>query len=360
MIIEGKGNLLTEDVEALVNTVNTVGVMGKGVALQFRQAFPPNFRAYQLACKQGEVMLGKMFVTRTGMLHPALIINFPTKQHWRGQAHLEHIQSGLADLINVVRQENIKSLAMPPLGCGLGGLRWNEVRPLIEQAFAALPEVEVRLYAPEHAILTERVVRTECPPMNVWRAALISLVGVYSELAFEASHLEAQKMLYFLVEAGEPLERVQFSKGPYGPYDEKMKFGLRDMEGHYIYGFGDGKRLDPVSLASGALAAAQTFLREATDTQQRIERVADLIHGFETPYGLELLASIHWVATREDEAARLSPERAVEQVHAWTERKRTALRARDLKIAWERLHEQGWLEQKRTDTRKQQIDSIAG
>ena len=342
MIIEGKGNLLTEDVEALVNTVNTVGVMGKGVALQFKQAFPANFRAYQLACKRGELVLGKMFVMHTGLLRPALIVNFPTKQHWRGQAHLADIERGLNNLINVVRQENVKSLAMPPLGCGLGGLRWSEVRPLIEQAFAALPDVEVRLYAPEQAVAIERVVRTERPAMNTWRAALIILVGNYSELAFEASHLEAQKMLYFLAAAGEPL-KAQFVKGAYGPYDERMKFGLLDMEGHYIHGFGDGKRMDPVSLTPEALEAAQAFLRMSPDTRQRIERVARLIRGFETPYGLELLASVHWVATHEGAAARMSPESAIEQVHAWNQRKRTALRPRDLTLAWQRLREQGWL-----------------
>ena len=343
MIIEGKGNLITEDVDAVINTVNTIGVMGKGVALQFKQAFPENYRAYQSACKQGEVRIGTMFVTRTGKLRPSLIINFPTKSHWREQSRFEYIQSGLQDLVTVVRREKIGSIAMPPLGCGLGGLRWNEVRPLIEQAFAALSDVELRLYAPDHAAPQERMIRTPRPGINHWRASLIGLIEAYSVLAFEASHLEAQKLLYFLAEAGEPLT-VQFAKGSYGPYDENMKHGLRDMEGHYIDNFGEGSRLNPVSLAPDAARAASAYLEDHTETRARIERVIRLIEGFETPYGLELLASIHWVAVHEDQNACVSADEAVKLVHQWTPRKRKALREHDLKIAWGRLKEQGWLE----------------
>ena len=343
MIIEGKDNLITEDVDALVNTVNTVGIMGKGVALQFKQAFPENFRAYQSACKQGEVHIGKMFVTSTGRFHPSLIINFPTKRHWREQSHIEYIESGLDDLVTVARREKIGSIAMPPLGCGLGGLRWEEVRPLIERAFASLPDVEARLYAPGHAPPQERIIRTKRPEINHWRASLIGLIGAYSVLAFEASHLEAQKLLYFLAEAGEPLD-VHFAKGPYGPYDENMKHALRDMEGHYLDGFGEGNRLDPVSLAPDAACAASAYLEEYPETKARIERVIRLIEGFETPYGLELLASAHWVSIHENQQASVSTDYAVELVHQWTPRKRKALKDRDLRIAWERLKGQGWLE----------------
>ncbi|HZP83398.1 MAG TPA: macro domain-containing protein [Chthonomonadaceae bacterium] len=343
MFIEGQGNLLKAEVDALVNTVNTVGVMGRGVALQFKQAFPHNFRAYQAACRRGEVMLGHMFVTRTGQLRPEFIINFPTKKHWREQSRLETIRTGLVDLIAVVRRESIRSIALPPLGCGLGGLRWEDVHPLIVQAFSELPQVEVHLYPPGHDVSAEeRVIRTPRPEMTLWRAALICLIGAYSRLAFEASHLEAQKLLYFLVEAGEPLP-TKFAKGDYGPYDDGMKHGLLEMEGHYIQGFGEGKRLDPVSLAPGALEAARSYLRASPDTVARIERVTRLIEGFETPYGLELLASVHWAATREARAANRSLEQVVELVHAWTERKRRTLRARDLQVAWEQLQAQGWL-----------------
>src|SRR5258708_39452370 len=160
MIVEGKGNLLTTEADALVNTVNTVGIMGKGVALQFKQAYPENFKLYERACRNRQVQLGRVFVTFTGMLQPRLIINFPTKEHWRAPAKIDDIRRGLVDLIRVIREEDIRSIAMPPLGCGLGGLRWEAVRPLIYEAFQAVPQVEVILFAPGSAKAPNRMIRT--------------------------------------------------------------------------------------------------------------------------------------------------------------------------------------------------------
>jgi len=149
MITFRQGNLLHADVEALVNTVNCVGVMGKGIALQFKQAYPDNFRAYARACKEGNVRLGKMFVYPTGRsTNPRFLINFPTKQHWKSRSRLEDIQAGLRDLVEVVQHHAIQSIAVPPLGCGNGGLNWHEVFPLIEAAFASLPDPLVFVYAP--------------------------------------------------------------------------------------------------------------------------------------------------------------------------------------------------------------------
>src|SRR5712692_2790483 len=145
MIYKAEGDLLGTDAEALVNTVNTVGVMGKGIALQFKQAFPDNYSAYEAACKREEVQLGKMFVFRRGTTNPRIIINFPTKKHWKGKSKIEDIQSGLKALIEVVKKERIQSIAVPPLGCGNGGLDWTDVKPIIEQAFSKMPDVKVQL-----------------------------------------------------------------------------------------------------------------------------------------------------------------------------------------------------------------------
>src|ERR1700690_816271 len=117
MIKEISGNLLDADAEALVNPVNTVGVMGKGIALQFKQAFPDNFKAYEAACRRDEVRPGKMFVFhRNTLANPKVIINFPTKRHWKGKARIEDIEAGLRDLVRVIKEENIRSIAVPPLG----------------------------------------------------------------------------------------------------------------------------------------------------------------------------------------------------------------------------------------------------
>jgi len=142
--------LLKADVEALVNTVNCVGVMGKGIALEFKQTFPRNFEVYQKACKTGEVKPGSMFVFKTGSIFkPQYIINFPTKRHWRDNSKIDNIKTGLVALIREISQLNIQSVAVPPLGCGLGGLNWSIVRPMIEKAFEDLPDVQVLLYEPE-------------------------------------------------------------------------------------------------------------------------------------------------------------------------------------------------------------------
>jgi O-acetyl-ADP-ribose deacetylase (regulator of RNase III) len=152
MIVISHGNLLAADAEALVNTVNTVGVIGKGIALQFKRAYPANYAAYRAACAAKEVELGRMFVFDSGLLGSRrYVINFPTKGHWRANSKLSDIRAGLADLVRVVQDRHIGSVAMPALGCGNGGLDWGEVRPVIEQAFADLPDVRVLLFPPEGA-----------------------------------------------------------------------------------------------------------------------------------------------------------------------------------------------------------------
>ncbi len=145
-----KGDLLEAQAEALVNTVNTKGVMGKGVALQFKRAFRNNYKAYTVACERGEVEVGKVFVFDRGTLdNPRYIFNFPTKKHWRQRSRIEYIQDGLEDLVREIRNHDIQSIALPPLGCGYGGLSWDEVRVLIKEAANRLPEVEFLVYEPQ-------------------------------------------------------------------------------------------------------------------------------------------------------------------------------------------------------------------
>ena len=125
-----KGDLLSSDAQALVNTVNTVGVMGKGIALQFKERFPNNLNRYLSACKRNELYSGKLLVveetTMTG--EKKLIINFPTKKDWKHKSKNEYIEEGLKDLVAILRERNIQSIAIPPLGCGNDGLDWVEVR----------------------------------------------------------------------------------------------------------------------------------------------------------------------------------------------------------------------------------------
>lgn len=149
MIIYKRGNLLADSAEALVNAVNTVGVMGAGIARQFKKEFPTMFTEYEQACQRGEVILGKMHVVVVDVAgKQKYIVNFPTLAHWSDQSELRHIEAGLQDLVRVVEEKKIESIAIPPLGCGVGGLDWGDVRQLIEDAFQGVENVQVHLYEP--------------------------------------------------------------------------------------------------------------------------------------------------------------------------------------------------------------------
>jgi O-acetyl-ADP-ribose deacetylase (regulator of RNase III) len=344
MAIErGKGNLLAADVDALVNTVNSEGVMGKGLALQFKKAFPDNFAAYERACKAGEVAPGRMHVVQR-LASPRFIINFPTKKHWRHPSKLEYIRDGLRDLVAQVRALGIASIAIPPLGCGNGGLAWSDVRPLIVQAFEALPEVRVVVFEPADAPAADEIIdRRETPAMTPGRAAVLALMGRYVETGYDyrLSLVEVQKLAYFLQEAGEPL-RLEYRPYYYGPYADNLRKALRHMEGHYTRGVGDGRNSPetPLELLPNAVASAQEFLATRPETLARLERVARLIDGFETPFGMELLATVHWVMRHQ--AAADDVDDVIAKVHGWSSRKRSQMKDEHIRTAWTRLHEQGW------------------
>lgn len=198
MIIDAQGNLLEAEADALVNTVNTVGIMGKGIALQFKKAFPDLFADYQRACDRGELQLGRVHVYATGRTRPRFIINFPTKGHWRSKSRLEDVRAGLADLAEQIHALDITSIAVPPLGCGHGGLNWTDVRPLIVEALNNLTDVDIMVYAPEGAPAAAKMVnRTDRPNMTIGRAALVTLVARYAERVADVSLIEVQKLMYF-------------------------------------------------------------------------------------------------------------------------------------------------------------------
>ena len=344
MITITRGNVIEADAEALVNTVNCVGYMGKGIALQFKKAFPENFKAYERACHAGTVRLGEMFVFQTGsMMNPKYIINFPTKRDWRAKSRIKDIESGLEALIKEVHRLGIASIAVPPLGCGLGGLDWREVRPMIERAFAELPDVRVALFEPVGAPDARAMpVRTKRPGMTVARALFINLMHQYSQQAYRLTLLEIQKLAYFLQESGEPL-RLKYEAVLYGPYAHNLNKVLETLEGHFIRGYGDSQKPDvEIELLPGAVEAAERFLASNKAAAGHLERVAKVIEGFETPYGLELLSSVHWVAVHGTSPAG-SPAEVVQAVHHWNDRKRMMFRPEHIRVAWARLNEQGWL-----------------
>jgi O-acetyl-ADP-ribose deacetylase (regulator of RNase III) len=344
MIEKAAGNILEANVEALVNTVNCVGHMGKGIALQFKQAFPDNYAAYAKACRAAELQPGRVHVFRTGMWkNPKFIINFPTKNHWRGKSRYEYVQSGLTSLVAEIRRLRIHSIALPPLGCGLGGLEWSRVRAMIVEALGQEPDLLVQVFEPHGAPDARTMpVRTERPRMTSARALFLKLMQQYVSLAYRLTLLEIQKLAYFLQEAGEPL-RLRYEAGHYGPYASNLNKVLEVLEGHYIRGYGDSQKPDAeVELLPGATPEADRFLAQQPESKRRLDQVAELIEGFETPYGMELLASVHWVARRGSSSAA-SADEAVAMIHQWNERKRVMFQASHILIAWGRLRELGWI-----------------
>jgi len=344
MIVLTQGNILKADAEALVNTVNCVGFMGKGIALQFKKAYPENFDAYHKACAAGEVQPGRMFVFDLhSMLNPKYIVNFPTKRDWRVNSRYEDIESGLTALLAEVRRLGIRSIAVPPLGCGLGGLDWNKVRPMIEQAFAQLPDVRVSMFEPAGAPEAKTMpVRTARPKLTVARALFIRLMDQYAAQAYRLTLLEIQKLAYFLQEAGQPL-RLKYQAGHYGPYAPNLNKVLEALERHYTSGYGDTQKPDvEIELLDGAAEEAEAFLSAHAAEHERLARVNRLIDGFETPYGLELLASVHWLAVHATPPAEDKHE-AVEGIAAWNDRKRQMFRPDHIRLAWDRLGVEGWI-----------------
>jgi O-acetyl-ADP-ribose deacetylase (regulator of RNase III) len=344
MIEYKKGDILREDVEALVNTVNCVGIMGRGIALQFKNAFPENFKAYVAACDRNEVQPGRMLVFETGRLtNPKYIINFPTKRHWRGKSRIEDVNAGLVALVNEIRSRNIRSVAIPPLGSGLGGLDWSKVRPRIENSLRTLSDVKVVVFEPGVDSHDERANRSsDVPKMTAGRAALVGLMNRYLAGLLDPfiTLLEVHKLMYFMEQSGEPL-RLKFAKGLYGPYAENLRHVLKAVEGHLVSGYADGGDIPDkqLKLVPGATDDAVKFLEGHVETQARLNRVADLVEGFESPFGLELLSTVHWTATHDgarsiDEILRLT--------YAWSERKKK-FSERQITLAANVLFRKGWI-----------------
>lgn len=347
MIEVRQGDILNADAEALVNTVNCVGIMGRGIALQFRKAFPDNFKAYVAACRRREVQPGRMFIFETGQLtNPRYIINFPTKRHWKGKSRIGDIDAGLDALVKDILRLGIRSIAIPPLGSGLGGLNWSQVRPRIERAMNALPGLRAIVFEPHGAPEAEKMVRSAtAPKMTAGRAALIGLMDRYLAGLMDpfVSLLEVHKLMYLMQEAGEKL-RLRYVKALYGPYSENLRQVLTHIEGYFLSGYADaGDAPDKqLSLVPGAKEDAEAFLADHRNTKERFARVADLVQGFETPFGMELLATVHWVA-RHEGAKTL--EAAVAKTHEWNERK-LRFSKDQIRLAWEALEKRNWLSSK--------------
>jgi O-acetyl-ADP-ribose deacetylase (regulator of RNase III) len=353
MIEYTQGNLLDAQTDAIVNTVNTVGVMGKGIALMFKERFPKNMREYAKACKAKEVNTGKMLITETGeLMGPKWVVNFPTKQHWRSPSKMEWIVEGLQDLRIFIQENEVSSIAIPPLGAGNGGLKWDAVRPEIEAALSGLGDVQILIYEPTSKyqnIAKKQGVKELTPP----RALIAELIRRYWVLGMECSLLEIQKLAWFLDRAinkypeKNPLD-LRFEARKFGPYSNRLEHLLNDLDGSYLRcdkRIADAGPLDVILFDDAKKEHLQAYLKgkEARPYLQALEHTAKLIDGFESPFGMELLATADWLLFQEGCEASL--EGIKHGLHHWAGGKAAAARKvklfedRSINIALQRLTE---------------------
>lgn len=350
MIIYTKGNLLDAPAEALVNTVNTVGVMGKGIALMFKERFPKNMSEYAKACKAGRVKTGSMFVTETGeLMGPRWVINFPTKQHWKGNSKMEWIETGLQDLRRFLVENQIKSIAIPPLGSGNGGLEWQAVKPKIEQALADLENIEILVYEPtdKYQNVAKKVGVKALTPA---RALIAELIRRYWILGMECSLLEIQKLAWFLQRVIEQVDiknelNLKFEANFYGPYANNLMHLLNALDGSYLQSdkrIPDCDPLDVIWFNEQERDKVIAYLNsEAKAYLPALEKATAIIDGFESPYGMELLSTVDWLLVQESCKPDLESVRGgIRNWPAgskWAERKNHLFDDKSIQLAIDRL-----------------------
>ncbi|WP_325890878.1 type II toxin-antitoxin system antitoxin DNA ADP-ribosyl glycohydrolase DarG [Grimontia sp. NTOU-MAR1] len=345
MIKYVQGDLFADDAEAIINTVNTVGVMGKGLAYQFKEKYPENFDAYRDACKRNQVVTGKMFIFETKSLKkPRIIINFPTKEHWRGKSKIEYIESGLEDLVKIAIDAELKSVAIPALGAGLGGLPWSQVEQKIINKLSPINGIEWRIYAPN-----EEPKKPVNVHMTVSRATVLYAVSTYlqktkkQEVTEQALHC----FLYLLDKRGLGIDGLTFNKFKDAPYSDGLHTYLVKIDGSSIYMSGEQKAANRNSITLNKDILKDLFSKYVIPQKSKklILDVIDSISGYETLDGLTVLATSLWVITEQpcDSTEIVSKDLPVELISESLTTTGTCSKAM-IRGAIQRLKEEKWLQ----------------
>ncbi|HHX8542198.1 TPA: type II toxin-antitoxin system antitoxin DNA ADP-ribosyl glycohydrolase DarG [Vibrio diabolicus] len=341
MIVYVKGDLLNDSADALVNAVNTVGVMGKGLAYQFKEKFPENFISYRKACKNKELTVGKVFTYKvTERSTPNFILNFPTKAHWRGKSKIEYIEEGLKDLVEVVKQHNIATIALPALGSGLGGLPWSQVERLIVDILGEVEDVEWRVYAPNNQPPTSKKLS-----LTAGRAALLFAFNSYMRASKkkQLTELEAQSLVYLLRYRGLVLNKLDFDEFRDVPFSPVLHDALKTMDGSLLYISGINKPLDKtyITLEPKVLAEANQLMGTETRQKKQIAEVESLISGYESKEGMAILSTALWTANIENNFERNKEEIVPLTLELMS--RQTGVSEGLIKGAFARLIEEQWL-----------------
>ncbi len=317
-----KGNILESNAQALINTVNTVGIMGKGIALQFKKAYLSNFKAYAEACKRKEIDVGKLFVTHDSNLSSGekMIINFPTKKDWRKPSEYSYIESGLDNLVKIIEEKQIKSVAIPPLGAGSGGLEWEKVKKIIEQKLSYL-NIEIFIYEPtvqikEH-LKKERVKLTDA------RALLLYVLYDLVKNGEYVSEFSSEKICYFLQRFGaKKYFKLKYEPNFYGPYSGKVRFVLNILNGSYVMGFSDmnKKPFEPLTIVADGYDTVKKHIQDKQELLVIAKKTTNFLNGFYSDFALELLSSIDYITSKNQTFEKGIISRELEE---WSNRKRS-------------------------------------
>jgi len=335
-----EGNILESKAEALVNTVNTVGVMGKGIALRFKKTFPENFKKYVKACKNGEISIGRLFVTKENTIAgEKIIINFPTKKDWRTPSEYEYIEKGLDDLLRIINEYEIKSIALPPLGAGSGGLIWEKVKKIIEEKLKDL-DIDIYVYEPTAAIKEE--MKAERVKLTDARALMLYVLYDLVNQGEFVSEFSAEKVCYFLQKFGaEQYFNLQYSPKYYGPYSGKVRYVLNYLSGSYLMGYSDlnKKPFEPLLLVTDGYDSVKDYVESKPELYKIAKETINFLDGFYSDFALELLSTIDWIMKEKntDDINMIKKE-----LNSWSNRKRTIFSDdKYIEIAVKHLKENG-------------------
>ena len=316
------GNILESNADALINTVNTVGVMGKGIALQFKKAYHNNYKAYVDACKRNEIKIGKVFVVKDINLSSGekYIINFPTKKDWRNPSEYGFIDAGLNDLIRVLKEYNIQSVAIPPLGAGNGGLEWEKVKKIIEHKLSNL-DIEIAVYEPSKHIIEQ--LKKERVKLTDARALLLYVLYDLVKNGEYVSEFSSEKVCYFLQRFGaKKYFNLDFSPNFYGPYSGKVRFVLNVLNGSYIMGYSDmnKKPFEPLTIVADGYDSVKNHVESNSELIGIAKKTIDFLTGFYSDFALELLSSVDFISTNQKSFEK---EVIIKQLENWSDRKRS-------------------------------------
>lgn len=316
------GNIFESNAEALVNTVNTDGVMGKGIALQFKKLFPYNFKAYTIACANQTIGIGKLLVLEDSSLITSAktIINFPTKTSWRKPSEYDFIEKGLDDLVRIIEDNNIESIAIPPLGAGNGGLKWEKVKTLIDEKLANL-KTDVFVYEPtekiKEALRKERIKLTDARALLLYVLYQLIAEGEY------VSEFSSEKVCYFLQRLGaKKYFKLQFEPNFYGPYSGKVRFVLNVLNGSYISGYSDmnKKPFEPLMLVADGYEDVKNYIKLNPELNEIANRTSLFLTGYYSDFALELLSSVDYIAVKNK---TFDIALICEKLESWSDRKRS-------------------------------------